>query len=349
MASAQMADTITLLFVGDVMQHARQLTAARGADGAYRYDTCFHHVKKYIAGADLAIANLETTLPGSGYTGYPCFGSPDALAAALQRAGFDILVTSNNHSCDRGRRGVDRTIQVLDTLGIAHTGTFHSEAHRKEHYPLIVSRKGFKLALLNYTYGTNGIDTPYPTVVNRIDTVQIAADVAEAKRWLPDAIIACMHWGEEYKLNPSDEQVRLADFLLRQGVKLVIGSHPHVLQRMEARAEGVVVYSLGNFISGMSVDYTEIGVMTSIRLVRKGDRIFADRCGYRLTWVHKPVTAGRTQFLVIPAANFERDTAFFASPADHERMVKTVTGMRNLFRKQNIGFPEETSSSSLSF
>lgn len=339
-SSAQVREELTLLFVGDVMQHARQIASARGADGKYAYDTCFHHVRGHIAAADLAVANFETTLPGPPYTGYPNFGSPDELAAAVQRAGFDVLVTSNNHSCDRGRVGVERTLRVLDSLGMQHTGTFHSELHREQHYPLIVNRKGFRLAFLNYTYGTNGIDTPAPTVVNRIDTVQMAADIAEAVRLQPDIIVACMHWGEEYKLSPSREQKTLADFLIRRGVRLVIGSHPHVLQPMERRGDGVVVWSLGNFISGMSAVNTEIGVMASMKLVRTPDGVVVDDCGYRLTWVSKPESGGRTRFLVIPVAEMEADTAFFTSSGEHARMVKSAEAMRTLFAKGNVGFPQ---------
>ncbi len=335
-------DTLRMLFAGDVMQHQRQLDAARGSGGLYRYDDCFKYVKKYIDASDLAITNLETTLGESGFSGYPAFCSPDELAAALQRAGFDLLLTANNHSCDRGRRGILRTISALDSLGIPHTGTFASDSARRQSYPFILEQGAFRLALLNYTYGTNGIDIPPPTVVNLIDTVQIAADIAAARLRSPDLIVANMHWGEEYQLMPSGEQRRLADFLIRQGVELVIGSHPHVLQPMERHPENAVVYSLGNFISAMSAENTQIGTMVEIEAVKEAGKTRIARCGYRLTWVHKPVEAGRQQFQVIPVADYENDSSFFGTPWELQRMKASAVAMRKLFGRENLRFTEYT-------
>jgi poly-gamma-glutamate synthesis protein (capsule biosynthesis protein) len=338
-------DTLTLVFAGDVMQHRAQLHAAqRGA--TYNYEEYFPPVKKYIDSADVAIANLEVTLAGQPYSGYPQFAAPDALAAALNDAGFDLLLTANNQACDKGERGIRRTVRALDSLGIAHTGTFRSQAERDSLYPMLWEKNNFRLAILNYTYGTNGIPTPPPAVVNRIDTAQIAADIARAKTLQPDVIIANMHWGDEYKLQPNAEQQALAEFLIGQGVRLVIGSHPHVVQRMERRyaadssTHSVVVYSLGNFISNMSAKNTDGGVMAHIRLIKDSNDVRIDRCGYRFVWVYKPVVENQRSYQLLPVADFEHNPAWFTDPADFQKMNAFARAMRALYRKETIGFIE---------
>jgi len=338
-------DTLNLVFVGDVMQHQGQIDAAkRGSD--YEYDEYFSFVKKHIDSADLAIANLEVTLAGKPYSGYPQFCAPDELAVALQNAGFDVLLTANNHSCDKGKKGVVRTIEVLDSLQIAHTGTFLSQAEFDRTYPLMLEKNNFCLAILNYTYGTNGIPAPAPTIVNLIDTIQIAADIARTKTMNPDIIIANMHWGDEYKLQPNKEQKNLADFLIRQGVQLIIGSHPHVLQRMEKRytadsiPQNVVIYSLGNFVSNMSAKNTNGGVMAHIRLIKENNNLIIDECGYRFVWVYKPTIEKQRHFYILPIADFENNSDYFTNSADFNNMTDFVKNMRKLYDSENIGFIE---------
>lgn len=204
---AQDTTRLSLLFIGDIMQHDSQLQSAYdAATGLYNYEPCFRYVKKYFNGADLTIGNLELTLGGKPYTGYPEFSAPDALAAALKYAGVDVLVTANNHSLDRRRKGLERTIKALDSLKMLHTGTFRDTVERMNDYPLLVSKNGINLALLNYTYGTNGIPVTKPNVVNLIDTTVIRKDLAQAKKLNPDMIIIFMHWGNEYQSMPSKQQ-----------------------------------------------------------------------------------------------------------------------------------------------
>ena len=345
--SVQAQDTLSLLFAGDVMQHMKQIESAHQGNGVYAYDACFSYVKKYIEAADLAVVNLETTLAGSPYSGYPAFCTPDELAVTLQSSGFDLLLTANNHSCDKGKIGIERTLKVLDSLNFTHTGTFYSKEQRDTTYPLLVEKNNFRIVFLNYTYGTNGIAIPAPTVVNLIDTLQMKADIAKAKSWNPDIIIAYVHWGLENKLSPSAEQLSLSNFLFNQGIRLVIGSHPHVLQRMEKReavrdasASKVVVYSLGNFVSNMESANTEIGAMASIRLIKSGEDVVIDECAYRLTWTYKPVVAKETQFFILPIADYEEKASFFSTPEIYQRMKNSTASMRSLFQKENIGFIE---------
>jgi poly-gamma-glutamate synthesis protein (capsule biosynthesis protein) len=326
------------------MAHQKQIDAAKAGQG-YSFDPCFTFVKPYLSKADVAVANLEVTLAGEPYSGYPTFSAPDELATALREAGVDVLLTANNHSCDKGRKGVERTIGVLDSLRIVHTGTFYDSVHRRQTYPLLLQKNNITIGLLNYTYGTNNLPTPKPTVVNRIDTLQMAADIELTKRLSPDMIIVAIHWGEEYKLYANTGQRAIADFLLRRGVRLVIGSHPHVLQGMEMNktndtAQSAVVYSLGNFISNMTATNTEIGAMVRIRLVKQDNTVHIDKGDYIFTWVYKPQQEGARRFYVLPAAVYAGNPAFFAQDDDYRRMNAALAAMRKLYRETTTGFTE---------
>lgn len=273
--------SLNLLFVGDIMGHGPQIKSAYVPENnAYDYTPCFKYVAPIIEKADLAIGNLEVTLPGKApYKGYPMFRSPDALAAALRGAGFDMLVTSNNHSNDGGLLGINHTIDVLKSWGFYQTGTFKNQNERDYFYPMIAYKNGFRIAFLNYTYDTNGLPTPSPAVVNLIDEDQIEEDLEMAKKLKPDAIIVVMHWGLEYQLNESTEQRKLADNMLKWGADMIIGAHPHVVQPIKTQAvimpdstvkEGLVVYSMGNFISNQQKVNTDGGIMFEVTLHKKG-------------------------------------------------------------------------------
>ncbi|MBT8219587.1 MAG: CapA family protein, partial [Bacteroidia bacterium] len=226
-------DTLTMAFVGDIMCHKPQVVSAR-EHGHFDFDHWFQYVEPILSRADLAIGNLETTLADQGpFSGYPQFKSPDTLATALKRAGFDVLVTSNNHSNDTRAKGLIHTIQSLKENGLLQTGTFINNFEKDLHYPLIIRKKDFKIALLNYTYDTNGIPTPDGVHVNLIDTLQIKRDIQDAKRQEPDILLAFMHWGGEYRINADRDQKRLAIKMLDLGVDHIIGSHPHVVQPIE--------------------------------------------------------------------------------------------------------------------
>ena len=157
------------------------------------------------------------------------------ILTAIHNAGFNVLITANNHSLDRGRKGLERTIQLIDSLKIPHAGTYLNAEERENKYPLLLEKKGFRIAILNYTYGTNGIPVTPPNIVNYTDTTIISKDIEASKTMNPDAIIACMHWGIEYQSLPDKEQKFLTDWLLRKGVNHIIGSHPHVVQPIEVR------------------------------------------------------------------------------------------------------------------
>lgn len=342
--SAQDTTRLSLLFVGDIMQHDSNIAAALDPIAHnYDYSACFEYVAPVLRAADLTIGNLELTLAGPPYKGYPQFSAPDALAVELKRIGFDILVTANNHSLDRRRKGVERTLKVLDSLEMPHTGTFRDSMERIQVYPLLVKKNGFQLSLLNYTYGTNGIPVTKPNVVNLIDTVAIKIDLAKARTQQSDAIIVFMHWGAEYQSLPNTEQKRLASLCLREGAKLVIGAHPHVLQPMvwNQTDDQLIAYSLGNFVSGQRPRYRDGGAMLWIDLQKiKRDSISTTsikNAEYELEWVKK----SNDKFVMMPFRYFEGDTLFVKEKTAREALALFAKDSRDLFGKHNINVLEK--------
>lgn len=348
-AFAQDTTRISLVFLGDLMQHDSQIKAAYDLSAKqYNYRACFKFVEPYITSADLAIGNLEVTLAGPPYKGYPQFSAPDELALTLKDVGMDVLVTANNHCLDRGRKGLERTITMLDSLQIIHTGTFRDTVERMNDYPMLVEKNGFNLAFLNYTYGTNGIPVTKPNVVNMIDTAVIRKDMAKAMSTSPDAIIVFMHWGTEYQSLPNKAQQAVAEFCFRLGAKLVIGAHPHVLQPMEWRKENdqLVAYSLGNFVSGQRDRYKNGGAMLKVDLLKTVmDSISTtriDSAGYILEWVYRTADA-RKDYFVLPVPSFENDsTAFIQDEASRLAFKTFIDDSRKLFKKHTINLNEIT-------
>lgn len=339
--------SITLLFTGDVMQHMPQIEAAwNTTDSAYNYSSCFKHVKPIISGVDFAIANLECTLAGKPYSGYPQFSAPDELAIALRDAGFDILATANNHSCDRGNQGLIRTLDVVDNVGLSRTGTFRDSADFVQHNPLILSKNDITFALFNYSYGTNGIPFYPPVIVNLIDTTRIITDLKSVKKPETDFVIVFFHWGNEYQSQPSDEQTGLAKLCRKYGADVVIGSHPHVLQRMEYEqssdsmpAGHLVVYSLGNYVSNQRDRYRDGGAMIGFTLSKTwNDKKVIDP-RYQLTWVHTAVENEKKQYYILPVKQFESDTTL-----DHTSLTKLrqfADDSRLLLNGSNLMVPEK--------
>ncbi len=288
-----------IVVAGDVMQHDEQLRAARQADSVtYDYEPMFRYVGDRFREADIAVVNLETTLAENGpFTGYPAFRSPAALAEALKRAGVDVAALANNHCCDRGGRGIDSTIDILDKVGISHTGAYCDSVDYKENNVLYFEHCGIRLAMVNYTYGTNGIPTPTGRIVNRMDTVAMARDLASVPRDEVDFVVAYVHWGNEYERMPSGEQRVQAEFMKRHGVDIIVGSHPHVVQPAEVDSLGrVTIFSLGNFVSNQRTRYRDGGLVATIDVEvvdsLSQEEVFYSKknISYKLepVWVHLP-------------------------------------------------------------
>ena len=304
------ADTLQLVFAGDIMTHGPQIKAADQGRGNYDFTPSFELVRPMIERADLALANLETTFGGTPYRGYPMFSSPSSLGSALKEAGFDVLTTANNHSCDRGRYGVVNTIDVLDSLGMRTTGSYRTKAERSQRTPLIIDVRGVKIAILAYTYGTNGLPIPQPALVDTINLEQISDDLRRADSLGADYKIVQIHWGNEYEKHPNKRQRDLAAVLARQGVGAVIGSHPHVVQDSEwieeegAKMKTFVIYSLGNFISNQtSPAATRGGMLLSLELIReRSTGKWTTQPSYQYVFVQKRTSSGNPIYRLRPVS-----------------------------------------------
>ena len=341
------AEKLSLLFIGDIMGHDEQIWSAENREThTFDYEEVFKYIKPVISEADIAIANFEVTLGGPPYMGYPQFSSPPALAAACKNAGIDYMVTANNHAADRGKSGITGTINRLDSLGIPHTGTFSDSSSRADLYPLMIKRNGISIALLNYTYGTNGIKVPAPVIVNMLDKNVITADIKKAKAQNPDITILFLHWGTEYDTVPSGAQTDLAEYFFSLGVNLVIGSHPHVLQKMVwsknagGGKDGIVVYSMGNFVSNQRKPKTDGGAIVRIDFTKNGNDLQISDAGYFLTWVYTPIEQYRKKFFILPCSQFENYPDFFSKPSDFSQMKNFILGARSLLYKQNLNIRE---------
>ncbi len=333
-ARAQGADTLCVAFTGDIMMHGPQIQGAfdtRG--GRYDFDASFGWIAPWLAAADAVAGNLETTLVKRNYTGYPRFGAPEVLALALQRAGFTHLMTANNHSCDRDAEGIVNTAATLDKLNLAHTGSGGLPA---DSVPYTEIRKGrIRLAVLNYTYGTNGLPVPQGCFVNILDSTRIRRDVEKlraAGRF--DDIIVFLHWGRQYRTSPSPEQRRWEKFLHRLGIRIIIGNHPHVVEPVvwNKEKEELTAYSLGNFISNQRDFPRDGSIVLWVRWVKRGEALHLDDVRYMPVWVYKYRTGERWHFEVLPTSLFVLRKNYFDNYTDFRKMVRYhlyITGFLN--------------------
>ena len=284
-----------LVFGGDIMQNLPQVNAARNPNGGYDYSESFQYIKPVFEQADLAFINLESTLTTTGkYSGYPLFRSPIELAGSIYDMGIDVALLANNHVFDGGKQGVFTTISMLDALGIKHTGVFTDRDHFLTNHPLYLHVNGLRFALLNYTYGTNGLPTPDGLYVNKIDSIAIMHDLIQIDRKTTDGIIVFFHWGDEYARQPNAEQKAIADLCHRYGAEIVIGSHPHVIQPISFREEddgkvrNVTVYSLGNLVSNQRNRYQDGGIIVAIDVMKEYNQPLSLTPLYTPVWVKLP-------------------------------------------------------------
>lgn len=292
-ATEETDTTFTLTAIGDVMCHDTQFRDAYNADTKeYDFSYVFDEIKFYTQTADIAVGSLETSFAGEerGYSNYPAFNTPDALAYSLKDIGIDVLSTAGNHCLDMGFNGLSRTIDVLDDADISHLGTYKTQEEQDQ--VLFKYVKGVKIAFINYTYGTNEISVPKDKdfCVNLIDRDLIKKHIETAKSQNADMIVACMHWGTEYRTTANKEQEELADFLFQNGVDIILGNHPHVLEPMEKRTvtledgttkECFVIYALGNFICDQRLDNTRNSIILNLTITKHLDgKISIDNAKY---------------------------------------------------------------------
>lgn len=342
--------SIKLAVVGDIMIHSPQISGAYvEEDNRYDFLSNYSYVASYLQEADFAIANIETTLAGEEYafSGYPLFNSPPELAATLKQSGFDLLNTANNHSLDRGMDGVINTIKHIEEAGLNYVGTARSQEERERGF--IFSQNDIKIAFYAYTYGTNGIPIPSGSeyLVSLIDEALIKEDVERAKNIEGvDLVIISLHWGNEYQRLPSGSQREIAERLIDVGVDIIIGSHPHVIQPAEIikteKAEGLVLYSLGNFISNQRWRYSDAGVIVYLKVTKNPILNTLQVSLHEIipTWVNKYPENGKLKYTILPVHevldNIDAKDAkeeFNLSELDYQRIKEVLGETEDIFRQ----------------
>ncbi len=355
-------DTVaTLCVAGDLVMHMPIVNDAYSDEtGKYDFTYLFEQVKHYYQDADYAMACLETTFNGPPYSGYPQFCAPDELAESLKSVGFDLLSTVGNHSLDTHYDGVVRTLDVLDKAGLEHVGTYRTQEEADA--VKVIDVGGIRLALLGYTYGTNGLplgDHPYAVNVFAedymtdcaiVDYDRLSADLAKARNTDADAIAVYMHWGNEYHTMPNEQQIKLADFLFENGATLILGGHAHVPQPMETRTlpdgrTGYICYCLGNLISNQFDPYTNLTAAVNLELTKDGETgaVTVSDCGYvPMFMLHADSSnEGRYRLLDIRETMkmYENGDESIISSYNYDRLKQGLEDIRSILGMDENGNP----------
>lgn len=336
--------TIKLCVIGDIMCHNTQFKDALNSSNTYDFSYVFSEIEPYFKNNDLNIGNLETTFAGSSraYSGYPTFNAPEALATDLKELGINVLSTANNHCMDTGYKGLVNTLDTLDSKGLEHMGTYRTE--EESNSILIKDINGIKIAFLSYTYGTNGIPVPSNKSfsVNLINKEKILEDIQKAKDNNVDLICTNMHWGVEYLDSPNSEQKELANFLFVNGVDIILGSHPHVLEKMEKvnvtttdgkNKDCFVIYSLGNFVSGQVKTNTRTSIILNLSITKKtDDSISIDTVNYIPIYCY---TSGKSKGYKIidikkEIENYENGKSNYITSSNYEFFKKELSRVQKV-------------------
>lgn len=323
-------DTLTICFAGDMMMHSRQME--------YGYRTYFRYISDRFTDADIAVANMEFTLAGEPYTGYPQFSAPDGYADYIADSGFDIFLCANNHILDKGSDGAERTLEqyrnIRKTHGIMFTGAAGSQEELEATTPLVIRCREASIAFVNFTYGTNlGSDSHWPRInyMGQRDFLEEAIHKAET---LADFTIVLPHWGEEYQLLHSDGQENTAKWLIDNGADLIVGTHPHVVQDI-GNIKGVpVIYSLGNAVSNMSAPNTQLGlVLMATLVVKTNGKVILDRIEEVHTWCSRPGGYNES-YIVIPVDEYIGRREEWHGKWDYDKMVTTYERVRHIHKHE---------------
>jgi poly-gamma-glutamate capsule biosynthesis protein CapA/YwtB (metallophosphatase superfamily) len=336
--------TISISVVGDLMCHSPQYDYARVSSDSFDFDPVFKDVTSILSSSDFTFGNLETITAGKeygGYSGYPRFNTPKSYISALARAGFDLLVTANNHSLDRGEIGVIRTIEEIKKNHLSYVGSFSSEKDRDS--IRIYNINGVKLSVLAYSYGTNGNIIPKGKsyLVNLINFNLIANDISKARAEGAELVLVHYHFGKEYKREPVQFQTDVVNNTILLGADLIIGGHPHVLEpakffkTQNAKLDtGFVAYSMGNFISNQRKRYTDAGMILTLKIYKNfiSNKIQIKEVNFIPTWVYKGIIANKNEYLILPSTT-KIDSNSFLSRTDSVKMVQAFSDTRYIIKK----------------
>ena len=335
----QLVSTATVLSTGDILMHGKVINSGKQDDGSYNFDSIFQYVKSYAQAADFSVANLETTLCGTdngyAYAGNPKFNCPDAIVDSLKGAGFDMLLTANNHADDTSLVGYKRTLNVVREKGLDTLGTYLSADEQKW---TIEEVNGIKIGMVCYTYSDGFSQNGYPLLnYNEVGEngilnyftydklsefyTQLQGYLDEMKAAGAEATVVYLHWGEEYKWKtgegPNANQTAMAQKLCDMGVDVIVGGHPHVVQPVDLLQSGtdaehktIVLYSMGNAVSNQRKEemqqseptgHTEDGVLFCVTFAKYSDgSVCVDSAELIPTWVNMHANSGSTEYNILP-------------------------------------------------
>lgn len=340
-------ETITITAVGDFLMHLPVVNSAKKPDGGYDFKPIFSEVAGFLSAPDLTIVNLETRLGGKGfgYSGYPLFNTPEALATDLKTLGVDVVATANNHSLDMGWQGLVNTIDHLEAVGLSHIGTYRNVEESQKVF--VTEVKGYKIGILNYAENTNGIPIPKGKefAVDLINSEKIFKDIAKLNELNVDLIIAYLHFGTEYQRQPNQSQIKLVDDLFKQGVDIVFGNHVHVIQPMEikqlqnqeVKKQHFVIYSLGNFVSNQEWRYSNCGLIVNVTLEETSGNLMIKDIDYVPVWVHIFNKEGKRNYRVLPVQkaleDYEAGVDTFLTLKDFNKLKEVWQDTTDLISK----------------
>lgn len=322
-------DTVRICILGDMMMHSAQIENASTSTSEYDFSSYFHFLEDKIKDADIAIANMEYTLAGKPYTGYPAFSAPEAYATYLAELGIDVFLTANNHIFDKGAAGARRTIDEFEKLGVHITGIARDQQIYDQVFPLILKCKGASIALVNVTYGTNiGTGKEWPKIVKISEKEALIGILSKTDTC--DFTLVLPHWGNEYQLRHSANQEKDARWLIDHGADAIIGAHPHVIQDVQ-KIDGVpVFYSLGNAASNMSATNTQMELMVTLKIIRyHNGNIKLLEPEYELLWCSRP-GGYCSKYTVLPIERFIGTRDSWHGPWEYDKMIETRKRIKTL-------------------
>ena len=337
--------TCRIRIVGDLMCHSTQFNYAHVEDDSFDFSGVYSEVRNYISEADISVGNLETVTAGKTkkYSGYPFFNAPDDFLYALKYAGFDLLMTANNHAIDRGASGVERTIKQLSKYGLHQTGTFISQEDKDS--LRIFQVNGIRIAMLAYAEHTNGVPIPKGKsyLINIINEELIAEDILKARQKGAEVVLVHFHYGPEYNREPSSYQQEVVNKTIELGADIIIGGHPHVIQPVDYFTSengyldtGFVVYSMGNFVSNQRWRYSDVGLILTINIAknRNTDSVFINNVNYLPVWVFRGMTENGKEYINLPyGIDVEDSTYSYLTKSDKQKMIQAFDDTKYIITK----------------
>lgn len=360
---------ITFAFTGDLMCHGSQYEAVFQGNDTYNFIPVFEGVKPFLSAADVAVGNLETVLAGNGknYKSYPQFNTPNAYADALKDAGFDIIVTVNNHTYDQGKDGVLRTLDELDKRNFTGVlGSYRTQEAQDE--IKVFEKNGIKYSILAYTQFSNiTLRESESYLFQLIDTVKVGQDIKKARKQGAEIVLIHYHWGAEYLPEPNSYQKMITDKTIELGADVIIGGHPHVLQPLKKYKtqnnatldSGIVAYSMGNFYSGQRKRFRHNGAIVWLEMEKvteknpekgkeneKISKIVLKNVAHLPTWVYfgKVHNPSKNEYRIYPAQHdsipfspfLSLDTLDFISKSGRAYLEQSRKDTDNALRMYNV-------------